>query len=304
MDKTASVIIPTLNAGTRIVSLIGALKSQSAPIAEIIVIDSSSSDDTVRLAASRGCKTIVIPKKEFSHGKTRNLAAQSATGDTLVFMTQDAIPLNDGLIENLQEPLWFTPHFAAASFARQVCRSGASPIERFCRQFNYPEEPMVKNLSVVREKGIKTFFFSNVCSAIKRDVFFDLGGFHDRIIMNEDMLFASKMVLSGLTVVYQPKAVVVHSHNYSLIEQFRRNFDIGVSLKEHNLLAYIRPEGEGKNFILKGTGHFLRENGPYGVAGFLVNAIFRYCGYAMGVRYKSLPPRIRRSLSIHPFYFD
>lgn len=304
MDKTASVIIPTLNAGTRIASLIGALKSQSAPIAEIIVIDSSSSDDTVRLAASCGCKTIVIPKNEFNHGKTRNLAARSATGDTLVFMTQDAMPLNDWLIENLQEPLWFTPPFAAASFARQVCKSGATPIERFCRQFNYPEDPMVKNLSVVGERGIKAFFFSNVCSAIKRNVFFDVGGFHDRIIMNEDMLLASKMVLSGLTVMYQPKAVVVHSHDYSLIEQFRRNFDIGVSLKEHNLLAYVRPESEGKSFILKGTGHLLRAHGPYEAAGFLLNALFRYCGYAMGIRYERLPARIRRLFSIHPFYFD
>lgn len=42
------------------------------------------------------------------------------------------------------------------------------------------------------------------------------------------MYFAAKSVLNGYKVAYIAEAMVRHSHNYSLTEEFKRYFDIGV----------------------------------------------------------------------------
>ena len=78
-----SVIIPTLNAGTSIGKLLSSLGAQDIGTPEITVIDSSSDDDTVDIAKGFGVKTIVIPKSDFNHGKTRNMAAMDARGDKI-----------------------------------------------------------------------------------------------------------------------------------------------------------------------------------------------------------------------------
>jgi rhamnosyltransferase len=88
MKKTISVIIPTLNAEEQIHGLLISLKNQSVPC-EIILIDSSSSDLTVRTADSLGAKSIIIRREDFDHGRTRNLGASHAAGDIMVFLTQD-----------------------------------------------------------------------------------------------------------------------------------------------------------------------------------------------------------------------
>ncbi|MBF0320592.1 MAG: glycosyltransferase [Nitrospirae bacterium] len=214
ISASISVIIPTLNAAVTLEAIVGALTAQASPVKEIIVIDSASVDGTAALAGTLGCKVLTIAREEFNHGLTRNVAAQAATGDVLIFMTQDALPANDRLTAELLVPL--KDPRTAASYARQIAAEDAAPIERFSREFNYPNVPIVKSLDILDERGIKTFFFSNVCSAIKRDIFIELGGFQPAI-MNEDMLFSSRLILSGYKVAYWPEAAVVHSHNYSFI---------------------------------------------------------------------------------------
>ena len=103
-NHRVSVIIPTYNAGPDFEGLLRRLQSQSRPPEEIIVIDSSSTDGTAETALQAGARVIRIPKAQFDHGGTRNHAAQQATGETLVFMTQDACPADAYLIERLLMP--------------------------------------------------------------------------------------------------------------------------------------------------------------------------------------------------------
>ncbi len=296
-----SVIIPTLNAESSIGALIDGLYSQSLPPEEIIVIDSSSRDSTVSIATRRGCVTVVIPGEEFNHGSTRNIAAKRAFGELLIFMTQDALPANKELIKNLTAPL--VDSTVAASFARQIPYDDASPIEKFARSFNYPPKTIIKELGFLNDLGIKTFSFSNVCSAIKREILLCEGGF-PHIIMNEDMIFSSKLILKGFKVAYRSEAVVFHSHSYSLSEQFKRHFDIGVSLRDNGILDYSPPAGEGMRYIVEGVRHLIKEKRPLWGIYFFIDSFYRYAGYFLGVRYMSVPVRLRRFLSMHPRYFS
>ena len=92
------------------------------------------------------------------------------------------------------------------------------------------------------ELGIKTYFCSNVCAAYRRDIYLKLGGFTKKTIFNEDMIFAGHAVEAGYQIAYAADAQVIHSHNYTAMQQLHRNFDLGVSQADHPrcLGAFIR----------------------------------------------------------------
>lgn len=292
-----SVIIPTLNAGKHIQKLLTLLKGQSIP-SEIIVIDSSSSDNTVKIAESYGVKTITIKREDFDHGGTRNMAVSHARGDIVVFLTQDAFPENKHCIENLTDPL--TNLEIAGAYGRQIPKIDSIPSERFTRLFNYPSTPIVKGKDDISKLGIKTFFFSNVCSAIRKREFEELGGFPEKAIMNEDMVFAAKLILKGYKIAYVPEAKVIHSHNYTWKQQFKRYFDIGVSLKDNSwMLEYVGAEKEGVKF-LKEEIRYLFKNREYRWIPYVIGeAISKYSGYKLGLSYNMIPNPLRKRLSMH-----
>jgi GT2 family glycosyltransferase len=290
-----SIIIPTWNAGKRFSELLEALKLQTVPC-EIIIIDSNSSDDTVAAAKAHGARTILINKKDFDHGGTRNLGVRSSAGDPVIFMTQDVLPANERVVENLVRPLQDAD--IALSYGRQTAREDAAPLERFARAFNYPENAEVKGKDHIRSVGIKTFFFSNACSAARRKEFEEIGGFPEKTIMNEDMLLASKLILKGYKVAYEPSAVVYHSHHYSLGEQFERYFDIGVALGRNRwMLDLVPPSGEGIRFLREQTVFLLREKKwawiPYGY----LEAALKYLAFRLGLSEDRIPMALKIRLS-------
>jgi glycosyltransferase involved in cell wall biosynthesis len=277
-----SVIIPTLNAGASIGNLLSSLGSQDIDPSEITIIDSSSGDDTVNTAKSFGAKTIVIPRSAFNHGRTRNIAATEAKGDILVFMTQDALPVDNTLLSKLTAPL--KKSGIAATFGRHIPRADASPLEVFLRHFNYPDKGSAKGFDDIKKYGIKTFFSSNVCSAMKKEPFLKVGMFPEGIRANEDMLITGKFIFEGYKVVYVPEAMVVHSHNYSLWEQFRRYYNIGSSIKNNRWIReYTKAEGEGANFV-KGQIYFvLRHRRYFWLPYIFLESAAKYAGYRIGL---------------------
>ncbi len=296
-----TVIIPTLNAERYMHALMKLLRAQSIPC-EIVIVDSSSEDETRNIASSYGARVITIDRKLFDHGRTRNQGVKASTGDTLVFLTQDAVPADNRLLENLTRPL--KDEEIALCYGRQVASSDASPLERFARAFNYPGKPLIKAKEDIEALGIKTFFSSNVCSAVRRGEFEAEGGFPDDTILNEDMIFASRVLMKGYKIAYEPSATVYHSHNYTLIGQFKRYFDIGVSLnRNRHILEMARSEGEGVKFLREQVAHLVREGMwrwiPYG----FIEAVFKYSGYQMGLREDKLPLPLKVHLSMHRGYW-
>jgi len=277
-----SVIIPTLNAGDAIGKLFTTLLSQDVVPAEIIIIDSSSNDNTVAISERFDARTIVIPRRSFNHGETRNIAAMEAKGDILVFMTQDALPADNTLLKKLTAPLQRSD--IAAAYGRHVPGPDATPPEVFARQFHYPDTGTVKGKEDIKEFGIMTFRLSNVCSAIKKDLFFKAGKFPENIRSNEDMLISAKFILDGYKVAYVPEAAVIHSHDHSLLKQFYRYYNIGSSLRIHNwVLKEVQAEGEGIKF-LKGQIQFvIGQNKYYWIPYIVLESIVKYAGYRIGL---------------------
>lgn len=276
-----SLIIPTLNAGMYIKMLISRLQGQDTLPDEIIIIDSSSEDNTAVIAREMGVKTIVIPRQSFNHGKTRNMAAAEAKGDTLLFMTQDAVPRDNTLVTKLTAPLQM-PEIAAA-FGRHIARPDSPPTEIFSRGFNYPDKSSVKGIDDVSMFGIKAFFFSNVCSAFKKDIF-EASGMFPEVRSNEDMLMAARLILNNYKIAYVHDACVIHSHSYNIFQQLIRYYKIGSSLKHNNwLLKFAGAEGEGMRFIKEQTSFIIKRYGYSWLPRIFLESAAKYVGYRIGL---------------------
>jgi rhamnosyltransferase len=291
-----SVIIPTKNGGKYLGRLFKTLEEQTFKPTQILVVDSSSDDDTLEICKASGADILQIGAETFDHGGTRNLAASMTRGEVLVFTTQDSLFKGNECLKNLVMPL--ESPTVAASYGRQVPREDANPVEKFVRFFNYPPMELIKGLDDLPNLGVKTFFFSNACSAIKRNAFEEVGGFPQKAIMNEDMFLAAKLLMKGYRIAYQPNAVVYHSHNYSLTTQFKRYFDIGTFFNENRWIRDLtRPEGEGMRY-LKEELIFLSANGqkswiPYALA----DTAVRFLGYRVGLLEEKLPSYLKKRAS-------
>ncbi|MCC3374108.1 glycosyltransferase family 2 protein [Cohnella sp. REN36] len=297
-----SVILPTYQAEPYLAELIERLQAQSLQPHEIIVVDSSSSDRTVEIASSYDCRVLVIGKSEFDHGGTRNHAAKEASGDVLVYMTQDALPGSREFLEHLIEPLRDAQ--VGAVCGRQVAREDANVLEQMTREINYPNQMIRKTFEELDRYGIKLFYFTNVCSAFRRETFMKLGGFPDPIILNEDMMISAKCILSGYTVIYNPKASVIHSHNYSIKKQFQRNFDIGVSMRMNSwILQYATAEREGRKFAQEQLSQLWQGGHWRWIPRWFVESAAKYIGYRLGLSYTTLPFGLRQWCSMNPHFW-
>ncbi len=243
-----------------------------------------------------------IPKKEFDHGGTRNAAAGISDEEFLVFMTQDAVPENNRLLECLLDS--FEREDVGAAYARQLAAEDAGAIERYTRKFNYPAASRLKTAADKEKLGIKTFFCSNVCAAYRRSAYEEMGGFVLHTIFNEDMIMAAKLMNAGYAVQYAADARVVHSHNYSCRQQFMRNFDLAVSQIEYQeYFGDVKSESEGIRLVKKTAVHLLKTGRWYLLPKLVLQSGAKYLGYRFGKRYQTLPPAWVHAFSMNKGYW-
>ena len=290
MNKKVDVIIPVYKPDEQWKELITRLKSQTYPINRILVMNTEEQYWKKEYETwAENMKVVHIPKPEFDHGGTRHKAALLSDADYMLFMTQDAIPAHKELVEHLVRAMEQENGIGAA-YARQLPAKDCTLAEQFTRKFNYPEEGRVKRKTDLPQLGIKTYFCSNVCAMYDREIYLKLGGFVTRTIFNEDMIFAGKLVQNGYGVAYAADARVVHSHNYSAMQQFHRNFDLAVSQAEHpEIFEGIRSEGEGIRLVKKTAGWLCKAGKFWLVIPLIWNSGWKYLGYLLGKRFQKLP---------------
>lgn len=278
-----SLIVPTLNAEGEIASLLDSVALQSLPFDEIIIVDSSSDDGTVSVAKSYldlNVKVISVQRAEFNHGLTRHMAFLAASGEIVVFMTQDASLSNEDSVRNLLVP--FSDEKVALVTGRQLPKENARRFEQLVRAYNYPEKSNVRDSSDVERLGIKSYFASDVFSAYRRSAYLAVGGF-EATDMSEDMLMAAKLIHAGYKISYMANASVYHSHNFSLRQQFERNKAIGYFLERNKgLLKSASEVGEGASLARSVASELVREGNLLELVRFVFDCIARLAGNRCG----------------------
>ncbi len=234
LGKTA-VVIPTYNASPYWDEIKAALDRQGFSGKHVLIVDSSSSDNTRELVRQAGYQLKQISKESFRHGATRQMAADSLSwAEFLVYVTQDAIPCGNHSIGKLLEP--FRDPEIGAVCGRQIAREDASPIERHARLFNYPDVSNVRSFASRTEIGIKAAFLSNSFAAYRHTALDQIGGFPVSAIALEDMTAAARMLIANWKIAYQADATAVHSHPFKMRQEFARYFDTGV---HHGRTAWL-----------------------------------------------------------------
>ncbi len=306
--ETVDVIIPVYKPDRGFLTLVERLETQTAPVNRIIIMNTEQKyfDRLLYGTALEGRYHNItvkhLSKREFDHGHTRNQGVKLSRADVFIMMTQDAIPADEYLVERLLAGL--RGERTAVAYARQLPGRESSEIERYTRDFNYPEQSEVKTKADLPRLGIKTFFCSNVCAAYKREIFDALGGFVNRAIFNEDMLYAAGAVNADYHIAYVAEAKVYHSHNYTYRQQFHRNFDLGVSQADHpEVFAAYPSESEGIRLVKSMAAHLKKKGMGNKIPDVILQSGFKYAGYLCGKRYRRLPGRLVIAMSSNKEYW-
>ncbi|WP_407275613.1 glycosyltransferase [Halothiobacillus sp. DCM-1] len=271
--------------------------------ASVLVIDSGSPADVLKIAQEAGFSIHEISVANFNHGGTRQFAVDSNPDfGVIVFLTQDAILVTPDSISNLLEV--FASDDVGAAYGRQLPRPTAGLIEAHARLFNYPASSHVCDFGDAASMGIKAAFMSNSFAAYRTEVLADVGGFPSDVILGEDTIVAAKMLLAGWKVAYQAEAQVYHSHDYSHLQELRRYFDIGVMHARESWMldAFGAPEGEGGRFVYSELRYLLKNN-PWLVPSAVLRTMLKYLGYRLGRKETYFPLWVKRMLSMHTGYW-
>lgn len=301
--NSVAVVVPTLNAAEQWPAFHKALSEQSFHPQQILIVDSSSSDDTTALAEQAGYRVLSVKRAEFNHGGTRQSAVDLLNdAQIVVFLTQDAVLAHpdalSNLLESMQDPA------VAAAYGRQLPRVGATPIETHARLFNYPASSHLRTLSSRAEVGFKAIFISNSFAAYRREALMSVGGFPLHVLFGEDTLTAARLLLAGWKIAYVAQAQVLHSHAYTWRQEFRRYFDIGVlhSRESWLLREFGQTGSEGRRFLVSELKYLSAEN-PALIPSAFIRTGLKLLGYRLGRNERTLSTSVKRRLSMQPSYW-
>lgn len=303
------LVVPVYKPDEKLAQLLYKIQNQSIPIGKIILMNTEKEywDAFLQLHQEisdyENIEIHHIKKIEFDHGNTRNLGISYSKAEYILLMTQDAVPKNEYLLEKLKKN--FENPKVAVAYARQLPDKDLKEAEKFTRSFNYPETSRLKSLEDTKIMGIKAFFCSNVCAMYKREIFNELGGFSKKTIFNEDMIFAGNAQKKGYLIAYEAKAEVIHSHNYKNMEQFHRNFDLGVSQSQNQeIFSGIRSETEGIRLVKQTAVHLWKTGHPFMILHMLVQSAFKFAGYRLGKNYAKLSKNFVIKCSMNKSYWQ
>lgn len=211
---TASIIIRTLNEARYLDELLQSIAAQQTNGLgyEVLVVDSGSTDDTLKIAERHGCRIQHITRQEFSFGRSLNRGCEEAIGDILVIISGHCVPVDEHWLQRLCQPI--LDGRAEYVYGRQL--GGAESHLSECRIFAkyYPDKSRIPQ---------DDFFCNNANSALLREAWVR-HRFDEDLTGLEDMELAQRLVRGGGRVAYVAEAPVYHLHNESWL-QVRRRFE-------------------------------------------------------------------------------
>lgn len=218
-DPVLSIIVRSFNEAWALHETIAAVQAQEYKNWELIVIDSGSTDgsqEIIRRAKPR--QFIQIKPEEYNPSRVMNQGMQLARSEYGIFLNADATPQGSDWLRPLARPL-LDPDTAAV-FGRQIPRPNCQAV--YAADYE-------RCFGARRESTRWKHFFSMVSSGLRKDIW-SQRGFLEKLQYSEDDEYTRWCRTQGYNVVYCPGAVVMHSHNYTAEQAYRRSFGEGKAL--------------------------------------------------------------------------
>lgn len=304
IDLKFEIIIPIYKPDGKFNQLLHSIRTQSIKNIPVLIIDSGS--DTEKYKKELLGLNIELKKikaKDFNHGATRQMGMDiSSDVDVFVFLTQDAILADEKAIENIINA--FNDPSIGCAFGRQLPHAGAGFFASHARSFNYGEKSYVRSKFDKDKYGIKTVFISNSFAAYRREAVYQVGGFPNNTILSEDMYLAAKMVLADWKLAYVANAKVYHSHDYTICQEFKRYFDIGVFQAREPWIqeTFGKAEGEGKRYVISEVKNIMKTNPLFLSEMFCRNGM-KLLGFKLGMQESKISNELKRKISMTNRYW-
>lgn len=245
------IICPLYNAEQYIEKLHDNIKKQKNVDFSARYLLTESKDNTESILKNKKLKYDKIKKEDFSHSFTRENAAKISKADIIVFITQDVEIEDENWLYYLVKDI--ISGEVSATYSRQITKF--NNLEKYTREKNYPEHSKIVSKEDIDTLGLKTFFFSDAASAIKKDVFKELNYYDGKKLpISEDMYIAYKLITNGHKIKYCSDSVVYHSHNFKLRELYDRYKLTGKFFKQNSYLDQYGTNSTGGSlakYVLK-----------------------------------------------------
>jgi hypothetical protein len=320
-ETVVTVAIPTRDGGVLLERTLTALATQTVAH-ELLVCDSGSTDGSVAVARAHGARVLEIPSSHFSHGGTRDLLMRESRGAHVALLSQDSQPASEYWLERLLGGFGLAPDVGIV-FGPYLPRPGAAPAVRWeldgwftslapdgqprvyrLEQNERPRDEHERRSLVATLIGARGFFTdANGCiarAAWERVPF-------RAVSIAEDRVLAMDMLTAGYAKAFVPQAGVVHSHDYTTLQQLRRCFDEWRGLREvygwrePASPAYLAQQLRGP--LGQARRELIREQAsPWRRRRTLLEVsrhhVVRLTGALLGSRADLLPAPVRRRLSL------
>jgi GT2 family glycosyltransferase len=309
-----TVAIPVREGGAALARTLDALVRQTVAH-ELLVCDSGSRDGSPGLARSHGGEVIEIDPGSFSHGGTRNLLMRQARGARVAFLTQDAEPADERWLERLLSGFELARDVALVYGPYRPRPDASVPVrlelERWFGALSPTGEPRIDRIAASEHRlpvleliGARGFFTdANACvsrAAWERIPFREVPYAEDRVL-------AIDMLRAGYAKVFVPDAAVLHSHDYTALQQLRRSFDEWRGLREvygwrepvrpNRVLGQLRGElGQARRSLAREAISGARRRATLVAVG--RHHALRLAGAVLGSRADRLPAALRRRISL------
>ena len=298
------IIIPIYRPDDKFLELLRMIKRQSVKELPVLLIDSGKGVFYGDEIKGMDIQVRTIDSRDFNHGGTRQWGMELyPEAAVYVFLTQDAILADESSVENLLAA--FDDENVGCAYGQQLPHKDAGVFGAIARAFNYPPTSHVYGFEDRELHGIKTAFISNSFAAYRKEAMQQVWGFPSNTILSEDMCVAAKMLLRGWKVAYVANAMVYHSHDYTVWQEFKRYFDIGVFHARESWIRkeFGKAEGEGKRFVMTELRYILKHS-PHRIFEMILRDGMKFLGYRMGLNEKNLSIRWKRKMSMFSRYWD
>ncbi|CAN5312646.1 hypothetical protein BH10ACI1_BH10ACI1_07030 [soil metagenome] len=187
MSFTVSVIIPTYNYGRFISEAIESVLAQTYPIAEIIIVDDGSSDETEEIVKKFGKKVLYLQQKNAGVCAARNNGVANSSGDIIAFLDADDI----WFPEKIEKQITKFSEDTKIGLVHCGMREFNSETGKIIHLHTDGEEGWVADELLLFEKGVIVGCGGTI--VISRKAFDKIGGFDTNLIVGEDWDFCYRI---------------------------------------------------------------------------------------------------------------
>lgn len=224
--RRVSVVLRTYNEQRHLRALLEGIRDQETDGFDIetVMVDSGSTDDTLRIAAEFPVRVVPIRKEDFTFGRSLNVGCAAATGDALVFVSGHCIPTHRRWIADLVAPLGRDG--IVYTYGGQVGDHTS----------HFSEKQIFAKYFPAQDKLPQQGFYCNNANAALLTSAWHAHRFDEELTGLEDMHLAKRLVSQGHRLGYVAGASVFHLHQETWA-QVQRRFE-----REAIALQHIMPE--------------------------------------------------------------